>query len=419
MNKKEYQETVNNFIEYTEKEMDQWIIYKNSPETQEEVKKNIVKGLIQLADSDLQRNLLITKLLEKKIFTPSEIDNAFKIPIEKRKLISVRELLESDIPEEEMLVGRGLIPKEGFGLIGGLAKMGKTLLSLQLGLSLVSGKHFLDEFPIIKKCKVLYIYHENTLQGLNKILEKQITGLKIIDVDIDPKDLLNFHLWNGKGFIFNLRNPKNLEIKKAIDIVRPDVIFLDPIGQFISFDINKAENIKMFADLLRNICNCFWFLIHHNTKPKPERTGEKDIAPIYKLLGSSYLANFCESFIGIEEEGPNYPTNFKKIYLVLRRESEPLPLHLKRNLEYLYYETIDSTDLMRGKVDQREIVRILQKSFKGVASYKDIVNLCSQEFSVSEKRIAQKLMETKKSGLIDKEIGKRGRWFVKNLNLEI
>jgi hypothetical protein len=160
-------------------------------------------------------------------------------------------------------------------------------------------------------------------------------------------------------------------------------------------------------------------LIHHNVKPKPERTGEKDIAPIYKLLGSSYLANFCESFIGIEEEGQNYPTNYKKIYLVLRRESEPLPLHLKRDLEYLYYETIDTTDLMRGKVDQRDIVRILQKSFKGVASYKDIVNLCSQEFSVSEKRIAQILTEAKESGLIDKENGKRGRWFVKNLDLEI
>jgi hypothetical protein len=418
MTKEEDDKTIDLFLKDTDNEIENWKngVYKASPEMQEWVKKKIIIGLIQL--SPIPKAALIDKLLQSKIFTSSEIDQAFKIPIEKRKLISVGELLESDIPEEEMLVGRGLIPKEGFGLIGGLAKMGKTLLSLQLALSLVSGKHFLEEFPILKKCKVLYIYHENTLQGLSKILEKQVTGLNNINVDINRKDLLNFHLWNGKDFIFDLRNPKISEIKKAIDIVNPDVIFLDPIGQFISFDINKAENIKMFADLLRNICNCFWLLIHHNTKPKPERTGEKDIAPIYKLLGSSYLANFCESFIGIEEEGQNYPTNYKKLYLILRRESEPLPLHLRRNLENLYYETIDTTDLLRGKVDQKDIVRILQKSFKGKASYKDIVSLCSQEFSVSEKRIAQILMEAKGAGLIDKETGKRGRWFVKTLNLE-
>lgn len=406
-------ETINKFLKYVDDEIGQWVIYKKSPEIREKVKKQIIAGLIQLPK--LPKEAIINKLLENNIFTISEMNKALEIPIEKRKLVSIFDLLESDIPEEEMIVGRGLIPKFGFGLIGGLAKEGKTLLSLQFGLSLVSGNHFLEEFPIVKKCKVLYVYHENTLQGLNKIIKKLLSGFKDLEVDISKEDLKNFHFWNGKNLILELKkNPAIKDLKKNLDLIRPDVIFLDPLGQYVGFDLNKAENVKKLVDLLRDICNCFWVVIHHFVKPRYLAKGEKDIPAIYRLLGSSFLANACETFLSLEPEGDNYPSNFKKIIFVLRRESEPLPLHLKRDSKSLFYEMIDTVDILRGKVKKEDIVRILKKSFKGKASFKDLALICSQELGVSESRIAHKIIEAKEAGIIAKEEGKRGRWYIKD-----
>jgi hypothetical protein len=217
-------------------------------------------------------------------------------------------------------------------------------------------------------------------------------------------------LWDGRDFVIDFKESQASQLRRVLDTIKPDVIFLDPIGQFIAFDINKGENVKRFTGLLHTTCNCAWVLIHHYRKPKADKI-ESDIAPIYKLLGSSYLANFCETFIGLEPEGASYPTNYKKVYFVSRRGSEPIPLHLKRGLESLCYEPIDSTELVRGKVSLTSIVTVIKTAFNGQASYKDIVTLCSQRFGVSEKRIAQKLIEAKQQGLVAKAEGKRGRWY--------
>ena len=400
--------TISQFLSSIDIEVSQWAKYANRPKTKKRIKNNILQGLSQLPQSE--RDHLIEKLLDYEVFTDSELASFLDIPVQNRKLISVDELLRSNIPPEEMLIGRGLLPTTGFILIGGLAKEGKTLLSLQLAISLVTGKHFLDEFPVKKKCKVLYIYYENTLQGLKVILEKQLAGLEKMGLEAKSEDLENLHLWDGREFVVDFKGSQAAQLCSVVDTIKPDVIFLDPIGQFIAFDINKGENVKKFSGLLRQISNCSWVLIHHYRKPKADKV-ESDIAPIYKLLGSSYLANFCETFIGLEQEGSNYPTNYKKIYFVSRRGSEPIPLHLKRGLESLSYEPIDTTDLIRGKVSLTDIVAVIKAAFNGRASYKDIVNLCSQRFGVSEKRIAHKLMEAKQQGLLEKEEGKRGRWY--------
>ncbi|GAI10316.1 unnamed protein product, partial [marine sediment metagenome] len=138
MSKKEYNETVTEFLRYIDKEIGQWIIYKDSPEIQKRVKKSIIAGLLKLPE--LQKTAVINKLIESKIFTISEMNQALEIPIEERNLIDVKELIETDLKPIPMLVTGGLIPKvEGYALIGGLTKEGKTLLSLQLGLNLISG----------------------------------------------------------------------------------------------------------------------------------------------------------------------------------------------------------------------------------------------------------------------------------------
>lgn len=409
--KKLNDELIEGYLNKVDREISVWGIYKDDQETQNYIKNWISVGLRTLPD--LQKTATVDKLLTEKIFTKEEMDKGLEIPIEERNLIDIKELIETDLKPLEMFVGGGLIPKvEGYALLGGLAKEGKTLLSLQLGLNLVSGTHFLEDFKIAEKCKILYIYRENTKQGLKAIMEKQIEGFKSLGINIDKEDLKNFFTYYGKDITLNLKFPLLGDLKKDVKVIKPDIIFLDPIGQFIGFDINKAENIKRFRDLLMEIYPCFWVLIHHYTKPRLLAKGESDIAPIYRLLGSSYLANTCESFIGLEKEGDRYSNEYKKIYFTTRSEREPIPLHLKRDPGALIYEVIDSVSLTMGKVTKDNIINILEKSFYGKASYKDLVSLCADQFGVTEGRIAQQMSELKQSGIIAKEAGKRGAWYI-------
>lgn len=401
---------ITDFLKYVDKEIDQWGIYKNSPESQKYIKNKIIAGMIQLAETNIARVILKNKLLENKIFTFSELNKALEIPIEKRDLFNLKELLESDLKPEPMILGRGLIPDiPGFILIGGLAKEGKTLLALQLGLSLISGKHFLEEFPVERKCKILYIFHENTKQGLNTIIKKQIEGLGL---KLKEEETNNFYLRNGADITLSLKNPQNDTLIKEIRSIKPDVIFLDPLSQFIAFDINKGEFVKRFIDSLKNIYKCMWILIHHERKPTPLLKGETDIEPIFRLLGSSYLANACESSIGLVPEGENFNTDYKKVFFKLRRENVPLPLHLKRDPVYLYYEVIDFVDILKGKILPEDIYEVIESSFNGRASYRDLVLACSEKYGVSERRIRQQLQKAKEEGLIIKEEGKRGAWYI-------
>jgi len=161
MSKKEQEEEISKFLKFIDFELENWGIYKDSPEMQKIEKDKIIIGILQL--SEAIQTAIIPKLIEAGIFTANEINEAFKIPIEKRNLINIKDLMESDIKPDKMLVGGGLIPEIiGFALIGGLAKEGKTLLSLQLGLNLISGTNFLEDFKVNRKCKILYIYRENT-----------------------------------------------------------------------------------------------------------------------------------------------------------------------------------------------------------------------------------------------------------------
>jgi len=412
MTKKEREEEINKFLKLIDFELENWEIYKGSPELQKIEKDKIIIGILQLPESI--QTATIPKIIEAGIFTANEINEAFKIPIEKRNLINIKELMESDIKPDKMLVGGGLIPEiTGFALIGGLAKEGKTLLSLQLGLSLISGTNFLEDFKVNRKCRILYIYRENTKSGLNEIIKKQLSGLRKSGIDISSNDLENFYTYYGKDLILDLKYPQLGDLKKAIKIVKPDVIFLDPIGQFIGFDINKSENIKRFKDLLEDICSCFWVLIHHYIKPRLLAKGESDIPPIYKLLGSSYLANACETFLGLEPEGERYSKNYKRIYFVIRREREPIPLHLKRDPKTLIYETLDTVSLLKGKITKEDIIRVLKVSFNSRASYSDLAGLCSDQFGVKEERVAKLMRELKESKIIAKEKGKRGFWYIR------
>ena len=399
MSKKEQDEEIDKFIKYVDNEIGLWGIYKKSPEMQEKVKKNIAKGLIQLTGT--KKIAMIDRLLENKIFTQSEIDKAFKIPIDKRYIYSLGDLFGADLKDEELLMGRGLMPTKGYMVLSAPTKAGKTLFSLKLALHLAMGIYFLD-IPVMKKCKVLFLYAESSPNLLNDTFKKIIGGMKDKGIKIDKSIFDNIKFHDAILHKTNFNKDSNLkEFKKMVDRFCPDVIVLDPIDRITGLDLNKAENIVFLLNQILSIKAGFWLWVLHNRKRTTEKE-EEDIEPIYKVRGSSNITGFAETTICIEPTGKKDPNNFKKLHLYYRRWPSPtIPVKVKWDRSNLNFELLENLEFKRPeKCSVSDIIAFINEEFKGSAPRNDIVDSAHQEFAVSGRHIYEQINKGLEEGLL-------------------
>ncbi len=390
MSKKEYDEAVSEFLKMVDQEIGQWGIYKDSPEMQGKVKKNITNGLLKLPG--LTQTALIPKLLQSKIFTQSEIDKAFKIPIDKRYIYSLGDLFEEDLKDEELLMGRGFMPTKGYMVLSAPTKAGKTIFSLKLALHLAMGIYFLD-IPVMKKCKVLFVYAESSPNLLNDTYKKIIGGMKDKGIKIDKSIFDNIKFHDAILHNTNFNRSSNLkEFKKMVDRFCPDVIILDPIDRITGLDLNPTKNVVSLLNQVFSVKRGFWLWVLHNRKRTTEKE-EEDIEPIYKVMGSSNITGFAETTICIEPTRKKDPSNFKKLYLYYRRWPSPtIPVEVKWDRNNLNFELIETLEFKRPeKCSVSDLIAFINEEFKGSAPRNDIVDSAHQEFAVSGRHIYEQI----------------------------
>ena len=81
-------------------------------------------------------------------------------PQDSIKVLSVADVLALDVPEPQMLV-EALLPKRGACLLFGAPKSNKTLLALQTGIAVASGKPLFDYYRVLEPGPVLVIEQDD------------------------------------------------------------------------------------------------------------------------------------------------------------------------------------------------------------------------------------------------------------------
>lgn len=364
----------------------------------QETKEFLLKFVPQL----LEKGYREAKLAEILAKVEERIEEA------RTKGLTAPELLEKVYPPGRFLIGRGLIPKEGYVLLGAYAKEGKTTLALDLSLHYATETDFLNFFPIEKTGKVLYLFAENTEQGLQDILQKQVRGFKESGIKVTKEQLNRIILLETKGlFLDSLEGI--LTLQGVIDKYKVSLVVIDPLSLFIIKDINKLDIVRGIWENLNRVSkeqNCSFLLIHHYRKPAKEKS-----EPLHEVLGSSGLGNFCNSFMGLEKAHGRRSAHYKRIHFVIRQDKPLDPINIKRNPEYLTFETIPEGESLEG-VTPTNVVDIL-KELGGKAAYTLVVDLGKDRFGVTKQRIGEALTEARVKGLIDKEPGRYGKYFPK------
>lgn len=174
-----------------------------------------------------------------------------------------------------MLVER-VWPDGAMGFIGAAPKAGKTWVALLLALAVATGRPFLGEFPVARRCPVLYVALEGTREGLRARIGALARGLGL---DPDGDDLAGLHVaYKPKGI--NLSD--GAWAARLVDRARQlgaGLVVVDVLRRAatVAEDVKGAAD---FASLLRNLADLeaerrALVFCHHFTKPGETQKGRK------------------------------------------------------------------------------------------------------------------------------------------------
>jgi hypothetical protein len=183
------------------------------------------------------------------------------------------DLLTDTIPEPQAIVEKFLHVSTVL-MIAGPPKVGKTWLTLQLGLSLVL-REILPRFPGPGPEKVLYIGGEGNDSHLKKRLLAAVPYIE----EIEDEDLENLFTLSTLGRV-KVDDPAGAEaIARCAEGV--DVLIFDPIFRFQG---RGSENDHADARALHDFFDRFKMdgktivLVHHQRKPGPTDAGISEIS---------------------------------------------------------------------------------------------------------------------------------------------
>ena len=227
------------------------------------------------------------------------------------RTVSYSALLGSRLSEPAWLV-EDFWTLGSHGVIAGLPKSYKSLISLDLGVSIASESKFLGHYNVNPKGvgPVIVVQQENSLALLRDRLRKisQSRGLYVGEVTATKDEIVvefppSIPLLFYNDFAFDMSAPQDREaIEELIIKEGAKAIIFDPLYLMIGgADENNAKEMRPILSWLlriRNLYNCAVVVVHHWGKGISERKG-RGVGGM-KLLGSTTIYGWLEAALYLE-----------------------------------------------------------------------------------------------------------------------
>jgi len=194
---------------------------------------------------------------------------------------------------------KGLIPKSGKIVIGGLAKIGKSFLLLNLIETLTQGGQVwgLDEFPVPVPVRVLYVDQELGPCGLQKRVKSFYETL-----GTEPKD--SYYISRVPEMEID-RPPGRKLLEECIEECEAQIVVIDPISQTMWGDDSSNKDVRTLGHELDIILNKFEseglsiVLCHHFGKPPKQWKDKVDYDPgdKYNFRGASKWVDLADTLV--------------------------------------------------------------------------------------------------------------------------
>ena len=189
--------------------------------------------------------------LDSKISQPESVD-------ENPLFISAASLADKQVPPREWLVPQ-LIPANTVTLLSGDGGTGKSLLALQLAVSVATGSWpWLNRQP--EQGVALYVGAEDDIGEMHRRLSEFVLQGKCTYEQLDNVKLCSLA---DQDALLSVLEPKTnilypsplfTQIVQAIDHLQPSVVVLDTLADLFPGDENNRALARQFIAQLRKVC---------------------------------------------------------------------------------------------------------------------------------------------------------------------
>ncbi len=230
---------------------------------------------------------------------------------------TMKELLETQLTKVPDRISPGILPKGGTLMVAGGAKIGKSFVLSEFSRALATGMPLFDleQLRIPTATKILSVEGEIGEYGTQK------RG-KLTYADLTDRALNNLVVvTKEEAFEWKLdTKPGLMKWREAVEIVRPEVLLVDPLGAFHLSDENSQTDMERIFHAVEDLksvnpeMQMSVVLTHHSGKPSTGKDGRDPLDP-YSMRGASKLFDRPDSILMLNRVGdlPGLPHNAWKL----------------------------------------------------------------------------------------------------------
>lgn len=200
---------------------------------------------------------------------------------------SIVDLIRNPPKTKPTWIENAILPRGGVFLFGGESKIGKSFLCIEMVRALVTGTplYGCSKFGVPDRARVLLIEQE---------LGEAILSPRLVKIFTEEEQagrldsLTQWMYYASKTAEMDLSSRNGvLLLERWIEEVRPNVVFLDPIGKLHNYSENDAGDInQLFHTLQGLVCKyqelgLSFVMSHHFGKLSPDpRTARDELDPL-------------------------------------------------------------------------------------------------------------------------------------------
>lgn len=189
---------------------------------------------------------------------------------------TLNELVQMTFDEKDNYFGDRVMAAGQACTLLGPGGIGKSRLSMQLAVCMITGRAFLDMATRGRGMKWLFVQSENNNRRLHYDLKNMVTALALTPDEVMAVNagLFIHTLENDLDSFLNLINPQNYAAVHAlIQDVKPDFVQWDPLNCLTDNDLNSDMDMRAVVSAISRITrqgdpNRVPFVLHHSLTGK-------------------------------------------------------------------------------------------------------------------------------------------------------
>jgi RecA-family ATPase len=194
----------------------------------------------------------------------------------------VYDLMTRELETAPAWIGTNLLTKRGILLFGGLEKIGKSLIGLEVARALTTKTPLFGypEFHVEEKARVLMVEMEIGEYGLQD-------RTRLVFGKEDPAVYGDFFWYVSQESSLQLDSREGMKaLTEVIDVVQPNVLILDPISNLHGWNENENTEIEQLFRVLQSLITAYQHndmsvvIAHHFGKSASYKDSKIEIDPL-------------------------------------------------------------------------------------------------------------------------------------------